>query len=128
MSKIPKSAALAFSLLVSLNGTPGVAQKQRVSEPTSHSSVNPTDFPLTVHVTGTHILSEMIGRVEVDATIQGHKYQLTSNLVELLHLGDYKGRVIVDREQKSGLFTKTYEVLFADGSHSIFSVVGEISE
>jgi hypothetical protein len=43
----------------------------------------------------------------------------------MLHVGNYKARVVKDEERKGGWYVETYELLFADGTHWLFNVVSE---
>ena len=43
----------------------------------------------------------------------------------LLHIGDYQGRIVSVDDKKSGWFSKSYELLFSDGTHVVFTEVAE---
>jgi len=97
------------------------AQKERLGQ--ASAPVNPADYPLTLHV-GHSFLSG--GALHLEVTAEGKHLELQSlDLLELLHVGDYKARVAKAGEKKGGFFFATYELLFSDGSHRLFAVVGE---
>jgi hypothetical protein len=112
---------LAFGSLLMTVVVP--AQTQRYSQ--SREKVSSADFPLTLQITGSHFSTTERGVLFVDANVEGKKVRLeTTVLTRLLHEGDYKARVSASHEQKDGGFSKSYKILFADGSHHQFMVVG----
>jgi len=99
------------------------ASAQRYSQ--SETKVPASAFPLTAHVTGSHFSAEDPRILFVDATIKDHLERLETNvLLRLLPEGDYKARVASEHRDKNGSFSRTYELLFTDGSHHFFNVVG----
>jgi hypothetical protein len=99
------------------------ALAQRYSQ--SQTKVSASAFPLTAHVTGSHFSADAQRILFVDATINGQRERLETNvLFKLLAQGDYKARVASEHHDKDGGFSRTYELLFPDGSHHIFNVVG----
>jgi hypothetical protein len=96
---------------------------QRYSQ--SQRKVSASAFPLTAHVTGSHFSADAQRILFIDATINGQHERLETNvLFRLLAQGDYKARVASEHQDKDGSFSRTYELLFPDGSHHIFNVVG----
>ena len=114
---------LSVMLLFGLAIAATAQDKQRLG--TNKTSVNPADFSVTVHIT--HAFLEGVqNHLHLDAVVDGKKYQMESlDGSTMLHVGDYKARVVRDDEKKSDLFTKAYEILFPDGTHWVFTVVGE---
>lgn len=99
------------------------AQKQRYSE--SHKA-DVLDYPLMAHVT--HARVQMAGTesvLHIDATINGTRVELETGATGLLHTGDYQARVVGNEERKSGWFSRSYELLFSDGTHVVFKEVAE---
>jgi len=97
------------------------AQKERLGQ--AAAPVNPADYPLTLHV-GHAFVSGSVLHLEV--TSEGKHLELQSlDPLGLLHVGDYRARVIKSEEKKGGFFFATYELLFIDGTHRLFAVVGE---
>ncbi len=107
--------------LLCVSASPALAQRYSQSQ----TKVPASAFPLVVHVTGSHFSPEAKGVLFVDAAIQGEQVRMaTSVLSGLLPEGDYKGRVASEHKDKNGSFSKSYELLFADGSHHVFNVIG----
>jgi hypothetical protein len=80
---------------------------------------------MVVHVTGSHFSPEAQGVLFVDAAIGGeHVTMASSALTSLIREGDYKARLASEHKDKNGSFSKSYELLFGDGSHHIFNVIG----
>lgn len=99
------------------------ASAQRYSQ--SDTKVPASAFPLTAHVTGSHFSAEDQRILFVDATINDHQERLETNvLLRLLPEGDYKARVASERREKNSSFSRTYELLFPDGSHHFFNLIG----
>ena len=99
------------------------AQKQRYSESRRAEAL---DYPLTAHVT--HARVQMAGSesvLHIDATINGTHVELETGATGLLHTGDYQARVVANEERKSGWFSRSYELLFGDGTHVVFKEVAE---
>jgi hypothetical protein len=117
-----KQFLLAF-LLVLATGTAAAQGKQRFGD--NAKPVNPADYPLTVHVSHA-FLSGALNELRLDTVVHGKKLQLESQGPSgLLHVGDYKARVVKDDEKKGGWFYATYELLLPDGTHWFFNVVAE---
>jgi hypothetical protein len=113
----------AAIVCVALSIGAGAAQKQRYSE--SHRP-DPLLYPLIVHVT--HARVEGVSPTSVlhlDAIIDNKKVELEAPAAALLHVGDYQARIISSDDKKSGWFNRTYELLFSDGTHVIFTEVAE---
>ena len=108
------------------------AQKTRYSTSAKASEL---DYPLTVHVLGSHVGVEQVldangaattvSVLHLNVVIDGDKMDLAMQAGALVHPGDYLGRIVENGERKSGWFTRTYELLFGDGTHVVFRVVGE---
>ncbi len=114
---------LAIAFCVALGSGAGVAQKQRYSE--SHRP-DPLAYPLAVHVTHARVVGAgTAGVLHLDAVIDGTKVELETNAAALLHVGTYQGRVVSVDDKKSGWFSKSYELLFNDGTHVVFTEVAE---
>jgi hypothetical protein len=113
--------AVAFCVVLGMGM--GAAQKARYSQ--SHSP-DPLEWPLTIHVTNARLTgSGAAGVLHLDAVIDGKKVELEAPAGALLHIGDYQGRVAATDEKKSGWFSKSYELLFSDRTHVIFTEVAE---
>ncbi len=99
------------------------AQKERYSD--SHHQ-DPLDFRLTVHVTHARVVTSGGASIlHLDAVIDGKKVELETAASGLLHIGDYRGRVASSSEGKSGWFSRSYDLLFSDGTHVVFNEVAE---
>jgi hypothetical protein len=120
---------LALLLLVAVGAR---AQKTRYSTSAKASEL---DYPLTVHVLGSRLAVETVldangaaataSVLHLSVAIDGDKMDLAAPAGALVHPGDYLGRVASNEERKSGWFSRTYELLFGDGTHVVFKVVGE---
>ncbi len=106
-------------------------QKQRYS---SGQRAAQMDYPLTVRVTHAQLMrpfpvagaeQSSSSYLHLDALIDGKHVQLETNAAALLHVGDYPGRIVGNNESKAGFFTRSYELLFADGTHVLFTEVAE---
>jgi hypothetical protein len=123
MMRAQVKRGLAVAFCVALGVGSGVAQKQRYSE--SHKP-DPLEYPLTIHVTHARVAGlGTAGVLHLDAVIDGVKVELETNASGLLHVGDYRARVVTQDEKKSGWFSKSYELLFSDGTHVVFTEVAE---
>lgn len=99
------------------------AQKARYSE--SHRP-DPLLYPLIVHVTHARVQGAgTSGVLHLDAIIDNKKVELEANAAALLHVGDYQARVLAEDHKKSGWFSKSYELLFSDGTTVTFAEVAE---
>ncbi len=108
----------------------GVAQKQRYSA----SQDEKLNYPLVVHVTHARLVRPFAtsggdqgasSYLHLDAIIDGRHVELEANAAALLELGPYSGRIVTNNETKAGFFSRTYELLFADRTHLIFTEVAE---
>jgi hypothetical protein len=106
------------------------AQKQRYSA----SQDEKLDYPLLVHVSHARLVRPFAtaggdqgasSYLHLDALIDGRHVELEANAAALLELGDYRGRIVTHNETKAGFFSRTYELLFADRTHLIFTEVAE---
>jgi len=99
------------------------AQKARYSE--SHRP-DPLLYPLIVHVTHARVQGAgSTGVLHLDAIIDNKKVELEANASALLHVGDYQARILAEDHKKSGWFSKSYELLFSDGTTVAFAEVAE---
>ena len=114
------------------------AQKERYSQ--SHRP-DPLEYPLSVHVTAARLFKitplvnvtngssstaqELIMTLHLNAVVDGTKIELETGAGALLHPGTYQARVVSENEKKSGWFSRSYELLFSDGTHVVFTQVGE---
>ena len=116
-----KFASAAMLILI---GVPVCsAQKQRYSESRKAESL---DYPLVAHVT--HARVQMAGTesvLHIEALINGTHVELEAGATGLLHTGDYQARLVNNEERKSGWFSRSYELLFSDGTHVVFKEVAE---
>ena len=115
-----QTVALSALLLITVIAS---AQKQRYSD--SHRA-DVLDYPLVAHVT--HARVQMAGAesvLHIDATISGTHVELEAGATGLLHTGDYQARIVGNEERKSGWFSRSYELLFSDGTHVVFKEVAE---
>jgi hypothetical protein len=114
------------------------AQKERYSQ--SHRP-DPLEYPLVIHVTAARTLkmpapvtvrqgesspaAEPIAVLHLNATVEGKKIELEAGASALLRPGDYRARVMAQDEKKSGWFSRSYDLLFTDGTHVVFTQVAE---
>src|ERR1700712_1184596 len=104
--KIATKQSWALLLCVALGTLSGLAQKQRYSE--SHRP-DPLEYPLTIHVTHARVAGAgTAGVLHLDALVDGKKVELEANASGLLHVGDYRARVVSSDEKKSGWFSRSY--------------------
>jgi hypothetical protein len=129
---------LALFVCMAMGVGVAAAQKERYSQ--SHRP-DTLDYPLVIHVTAARTLKmpapitvrqgdtngpvEPIAVLHLNATVDGKKIELEAGASALLHPGDYRARVLTQDEKKSGWFTRTYDLLFADGTHVAFTQVAE---
>jgi hypothetical protein len=102
------------------------AQKQRYSQ-SSQRAVE-LDYPVMVHVAHARLTGAIgggTGTLHLDTVIDGKTVELEAGAGALLHTGDYRARVVSDEEKKSGWFSKTYELIFSDGTKVVFTEVAE---
>ena len=94
------------------------------------ANASAADYPVDVHVSADHILSDCGGSncfftlQMMKVTINGNKYELqdAASKKGLLPLGNYKARLIQGKHSK-GL--DVYEFLLPDGTTQQFTVVGQ---
>jgi hypothetical protein len=91
----------------------------------------PAAYTVTVHVVGSHLTddcsSTCVWAQHLSVTIDGKKYELedASPRTDLLHIGDYKAKIVKEDTSKTYAYLRTYEFLFADGQTRKYIVVGE---
>jgi hypothetical protein len=97
------------------------------------------DYTLGVHVTASRIGSDC-GEVSkgtsscratqvLDAVVEGKKYELRSETIlpkGVIALGDYKAKLVSDKQKPTHEFTREYDLMFPDGSTRKFSVIGQM--
>ena len=114
---------VAACLALSLSAGVGSAQKTRYSSSKGNDQL---DYPLTVHVTHARVSSLAgVSVLHLDALIDGTKVELETGASGLLHTGDYRARMVANDDKKSGWFSRSYELLFSDGTHVVFTEVAE---
>ena len=99
------------------------AQKQRYSQ--SSKSAEALQYPLLVHVAHARLMGQPVSVLHLDVVIDGKTVELEAGATSLLHIGEYQARLLKDDEGKSGWFSKSYELLFTDGTKVVFSEVAE---
>lgn len=114
---------LTITFCLALGIGSAAAQKARYSE--SHRP-DPLLYPLIVHVTHARVQGAgTAGVLHLDAVIDNKKVELEANAAALLHVGDYQARILAEDHKKSGWFSKSYELLFSDGTTVAFNEVAE---
>ncbi len=118
---------LALGMMLPLAAS---AQKSRYS---SSGDVE-LQYPLVAHVTHAFLVPVMgaaegagSSELHVEAIIDGTKYELKTNASGMLHPGEFRCRELKINESKAGWYSRQYELLFDDGTHVMFKVVGESS-
>jgi hypothetical protein len=66
--------------------------------------------------------------LHLDTLIDGRHVELEANAAALLEPGDYRGRILTHSETKAGFFSRTYELLFSDRTHLVFTEVAEADQ
>jgi hypothetical protein len=86
----------------------------------------PTDYPITIHVTASRGIVTAHGAQDLDVIIDGKKYELQSYLGvgDLLALGDYKAKLVLNDHKTDYDSHQAYEFLFSDRKTRRFDVVG----
>lgn len=98
-------------------------------------------YPITVHVTSREtVFIAMHGNVapyaEITATIEGHHYKLIGTSMAntkfsfgvqptTMRTGDYKARVLQDKQVDAASYFREYELLLSDRKTLKFMVIGE---
>ena len=119
----PMKRWMSFVACMTILLATGTAQKQRYSD--SHRP-DPLDYPLTIHVTHARVSGAGVsGVLHIDGVIDGKKVELEANASGLLHIGEYRARLVSSDEKKSGWFSRSYDLLFTDGTHVLFVEVAE---
>ncbi len=112
-------------------GVGALAQKQRYS---ASQKADQLDYPLIVHVTHARLVRPFVtsggdqtasSYLHLDTIIDNRHVELEANAAALLELGTYSARMVTNNETKAGFFSRTYELLFADRTHLIFTEVAE---
>ena len=107
------------------------AQKQRYSDA---KRPDPLDYPVTVRVSHARLVRPFASvggdqgassYLHLDALIDGKHVELEANAAALLHVGDYHARLVTNSETKAGFFSRSYDLLFSDGTHVLFNEVAE---
>ena len=65
----------------------------------------------------------------LDAVVEGKKYELRSETIlpkGVVALGDYKAKLVSDKQKPTHEFTREYDLMFPDGSTRKFSVIGQM--
>jgi hypothetical protein len=98
-------------------------------------TVKPADYSIAIHVQASHLINQCVSDTSgsncgytqhLDAVIDGKKYELERFQVSnVLHVGDYKARLVEDKHPRSEEYSQVYEILFSDGKTGKFTVVGE---
>lgn len=110
--------------LLAVVAAPGTqAQKTRYSS--SSSSADALAYPLVLHVTKSWLEGAPANQLHLEVAAEGGRLELVTGAAALLHPGDYRARIVTNDEKKSGWFTRSYELLFTDGTHVMFNVVAE---
>ena len=87
---------------------------------------NPAAYTITVHVQSSKLVN-CDSELQMVVLIDGKKYELQdeSPNSSVIHVGDYKARIVKEDTSHSYSYTRTYEILFPDGSTRTYAVVGE---
>ncbi len=95
------------------------------------------DYPIKVHVAASHIGtdcgvtkgdSSCKSVQQVTVTIDGAHYELQSETFfpkGIVALGDYQAKLTDDQQKPTQEFTRTYDLMFPDGSTRKFRVIGQ---
>ena len=85
----------------------------------------PADYPVNIHVSSSYYYWEAgLGKLRLDATIDGKKYVLQSYYAGyLLTPGDFKAKLVKDQHNSSYEFSQKYKVLFPDHKTRDFDVM-----
>ena len=95
------------------------------------------DYTIPVHVSESHIglscnttkgTSSCKSTQVLTAQVEGNKYQLESETFfskGLVALGDYYAKLSDHKEKSTKEFTRSYDLMFPDGSTRTFNVIGQ---
>ncbi len=97
---------------------------------------NPADYTIVVHVQSSRLVidcgstfkgSNCDSELQMDVLIGGKKYEIQDERPNssVIHVGDYKARIVKEDTSHSYSYTRTYEILFPDGTTRTYAVVGE---
>jgi hypothetical protein len=97
---------------------------------------NPAAYTITVHVQSSKLVndcgstfkgSNCDSELQMVVLIDGKKYELQDERPNnsVIHVGDYKARIVKEDTSRSYSYTRTYEFLFPDGTTRTYAVVGE---
>jgi type 1 fimbria pilin len=102
------------------------------------AQTNAADYNLTIHVTASRIAANCTD-VTLGNSVCRQEQQLTADVGSgafemsnmksvkgIVTLGDYKAKLVQDKTLPTNEFTKTYEILFPDGSTRKFDVTGQL--
>jgi hypothetical protein len=123
--------------LISFSCLGGVLAMFLVAVPLSGQAA--ADYTTGVHVTASRIGSDC-GEVSkgtsscratqmLEAAVDGKKYELRSETIlqkGVVALGDYKAKLVSDKQKPTHEFTREYDLMFPDGSTRKFSVIGQM--
>jgi len=96
------------------------------------------DYTIPVHVLESHIglscnttkgTSSCKSTQILTAQVEGKKYELESETFfskGLVALGDYQAKLGDHKEKPTGEFTRSYDLMFPDGSTRTFNVIGQM--
>ena len=119
-----------FAILILLSSVSMFAQEAKP---------NPDDYAITVHVRSSRLAtfcggvssgsSSCSANQQLSVEIDGKTYDLTSQdlyaHVALLRAGNYKARILKEDIKRTFEYSRTYELLFPDGSTRKYRVTGE---
>lgn len=93
------------------------------------ASPNPAEYAVNVHIVASRLVLHNVYHQQLTAIIDGKKYELqsTANIFGVLKLGDYKARLVNDKQRSNYESWQVYEFLFPDNRTRRF-VVMEIKE
>jgi hypothetical protein len=97
---------------------------------------NPADYTIVVHVQSSKLVntrdtdfekSICNSELQLVVLIDGNKFELQDQRsnCSVIHVGDYKARIAKEDTSHSYSYTRSYEILFPDGTTRTYSVVGE---
>ena len=97
---------------------------------------NPADYTITVHVQSSRFVDQCSSDdkgsmcftiLSLSVLIDGKKVELDdqSPSKEVIIPGDYKARILKEDTSHSYEYSRTYEILFPDGTTRKYNVVGE---